>query len=139
MSMSEVMLKLRQIEQDILATGKVDGPELESLRRELYAHHKIQRPEADFLVELHKRVQHLTPAFEQFFYQAIKNHILADGRIDAEEAAWLRQMLFADGKIDDQERKFLHELKGEAKRASHEFEVLFKESMKQPPEQHTCG
>jgi hypothetical protein len=87
-SMSEVMLNLRQIEQDILATGKVDTPELERLRRELYAHGKIERREADFLVELHKRVQHRTPAFEQFFYQAFKDHILAHGRIDAEEAAW---------------------------------------------------
>jgi hypothetical protein len=139
MSMSEVMLKLRQIEQDILATGKVDTPELEVLRQELYAHGKIERQEADFLVELHKRVQHLTPAFEQFFYQAIKDHILAHGRIDAEEAAWLRRMLFADGKIDDEERKFLHELKGEAKLVSGEFEMLFGESMKQPPEQRTCG
>jgi hypothetical protein len=139
MSMSEVMLKLRQIEQDILATGKVDGPELERLRRQLYAHGKIERPEADFLVELHKRVQHLTPAFEQFFYQAIKDHILAHGRIDAEEAAWLRRMLFADGKLADEERKFLHELKGEAEQVSREFEVLFGESMKQPPEQRTCG
>src|SRR3984893_4930088 len=129
--MSEVMLKLRQIEQDILATGKVDGPELERLRRELYAHTKIERPEADFLVELHKRVQHRTPAFEQFFYQAIKDHILADGQISARETAWLRQMLFADGKIDDEERKFLHQLRGEAREVSPEFEALFKESMKQ--------
>jgi len=138
-SMSEVMLKLRQIEQDILTTGKVDGPELERLRQELYAHDKIERPEADFLVELHKRVQHRTPAFEHLFYQAIKEHILVHGRIDAEEAAWLKRMLAADGKIDDRERKFLHELKGEARHVSHEFEVLFGESMKQPPEQHTCG
>jgi hypothetical protein len=137
--MSEVMLKLRQVEQDILATGKVDGPELERLRRELYAHDKIERPEADFLVELHKRVQHLTPAFEQFFYQAIKDHILVHGRIDAEEVAWLRRMLFADGQIDDEERKFLHELKGEAKQVSREFEVLFEESMEKPQEQRTCG
>ena len=84
-------------------------------------------------------MQHRTPAFEQFFYQAIKDHILAHGRIDAEEAAWLRQMLFADGKLDDEERKFLHELKGEAKQFSWEFDVLCEESMKQPPEQRTCG
>src|SRR4051812_47818065 len=128
--MSDVMLKLRQIEQDILATGKVDGPELERLRSELYSHEKIERPEADFLVGLHKRVQHRTPAFNHFFYQAIKRHILAHGRIDAEEAAWLRRMLFEDGKIDDQERKLLHELKGEAKQLSPEFESLFEESMK---------
>jgi hypothetical protein len=139
MSMSEVMLKLRQVEKDILATGKVDGPELERLRRELYAHDKIERPEADFLVELHKRVQHLSPAFEQFFYQAIKDYILVHRRIDAEEVAWLRRMLFADGQIDDEERKFLHELKGEAKQVSREFEALFEESMKQPQEQRTCG
>jgi hypothetical protein len=133
------MAELRQIERDILAIGKVEGQELEVLRRRVYAGAKINRSEADFLVELHKRVQHLTPAFEQFFYQAIKDHILADGRIDAEVAAWLRRMLFADGKIDDEERKFLHELNGEAQHVSPEFKALFQESMKQPPEQRTCG
>lgn len=133
------MLRLRQIEQDIMRTGKIDGPELEVLRRQIYANGKIERAEADFLVELHKRVQHLTPAFEQFFYKAVKDHILAHGRIDAEETAWLRRMLFADGKIDDEERKFLHELKGEAKQISPEFEGLLADSMKQPQEQHTCG
>lgn len=133
------MLDLRQIEHDILAKSRVGGPELEVLRRQLYAGGTIGRREADFLVELHKRVQHLTPAFERFFYQAIKEHILTHGRVDAEEAAWLRRMLFADGKIDDEGRKFLHELKGEAERVSREFEVLFDESMKQPPEQRTCG
>src|SRR6478752_5351295 len=120
------MPDLRQFERDILAIGKVEGQELEVLRRALYADGKIRRPEADFLVELHKRVQHLTPAFEQFFYQAIKDHILTHGRINAEETAWLRRMLYADGKIDDEGRKFLHELKGEAEQVSREFEVLFK-------------
>jgi hypothetical protein len=105
----------------------------------LYAGGKVGRPEADFLVELHKRVQHPNPAFEQLFYRAIKDHILADGRIDPEETTWLRRMLFADGKIDDQERKFLHELKGEATRLSPEFEALFAEAMKMPQERHTSG
>jgi uncharacterized membrane protein YebE (DUF533 family) len=133
------MLELRQLEQEIMARGKVDGPELKALHRQVYAKGKPDRAAADFLIELHKRVQHMTPAFEQFVYQAIKDHILADGRIDAEEAAWLRQMLFADGKIDDQERRFLHELQGEAKDVCPEFDVLYRDSMKQPVEQHTCG
>jgi hypothetical protein len=133
------MSNLLQISNDILATGKIDGPVLETLRGQLYADGKVDRRGADFLVELHKRVQHLTPAFEQFFYRAIKDHILAHGRIDPEEAAWLRRMLFADGKIDDRERKFLHELKGEAKQVCPEFEVLFEKSMMAPQEQHTCG
>jgi len=64
---------------------------------------------------------------------------MAHGRINSEETAWLRRMLFADGKMEDEKRKFLHELKGEAKEIGHEFESLFGESMKQPEEQHTCG
>lgn len=133
------MVELRQIEHDILAIGKVEGEELESLRRRVYAAGKIDRQTADFLVELHKRVQHRTPAFEKFFYKAVKEHILADGRITDEESAWLRQMIFADGRVDDDERKFLHELKGEAKQAGPAFEALFNECMKEPTEQRTCG
>src|SRR5581483_6896742 len=105
----------------------------------VYADGKVGRKEADFLVVLHKRVRQRSPGFEQFFYQAIKDHLLADGRISAAETAWLRQMLFADGKIDDEERQFLHRLKGEAQEVSPEFEALFKECMKQPPERHTSG
>ena len=133
------MLQLRQIEHDILANGRVDGPELEALRRQLYAGSKIERREADFLVELHKRVEHRTPAFEQFYYRAIKDHILAHGRINTEETSWLRQMLSANGTIHDEERKFLHELKGEANQACPEFEALFEKCMKAPPEQRTSG
>ncbi len=133
------MTDFRQREQTILANGRVDGHELEALRQEVYVDGKIDRKAADFLVELHKRVQHMTPAFEHFFYQAIKHHILADGRIDAEEVAWLSRMLFADGKIKDEERKFLHELKGEAKQVGPEFQALFERGMKQPREQHTSG
>ena len=133
------MMEVRQIEQDIFTRGKVAGEDLEVLRRRVYAGGKIDRQAADLLVELHKRVQHRTPAFEKFFYQAIKDHVLANGRIGVEKSAWLRRMVFADGKIDDEERKFLHELKGEARRVSPEFEALFNESMKEPPEQRTCG
>ena len=132
------MLHLLEIEQAILANGQVDGPELESLRRQMYAGGKIERRDADFLVELHKWMQNKTPAFEHLFYQANKDHIPAQGWVNAEEAVWRRRMLFADGKIDDQERKCLHD-KGETKQVSREFQVLFEECMKLPPEQHTSG
>lgn len=132
-------MKLRQIEQAVLAKSRVDGTDLEELRTAIYANGTVDRPKADFLAELHKRVQRMTPAFDHFFYQAVKDHILGDGQIDASDTAWLRQLLFADGAIDDQERKLLHELKGEAKQTGPEFAALFHECMKQPPEQHTCG
>src|SRR5581483_1582062 len=98
-----VMQELRRIEQDILAKGKGDSDHLEALRLALYAGGKVGRPAADFLVELHKRVQHPNPAFEHLFYRAIKDHVLVDGRIDTGEAGWLRQLVFADGTIRDEE------------------------------------
>jgi hypothetical protein len=133
------MRKLRLIEQKIIAKGKVDSPELEALRQQVYACGNVDRPTADFLVDLHKRVQHVNPGFERFFYTAIKDHILLDRRIDSEKAAWLRQMLFADARLEDEERKFLNELKGEAAHMSQDFVSLFEESMKNSPEQRTCG
>jgi hypothetical protein len=133
------MQELRRLEERIATVGRVDGQDLELLRQALYADGKIDREEADFLAELHKRVRNRTHAFEQFFYQALKDYVLADGEISAEEAVWLRQLVFADGKIDDQERRFLHELRGEAKQVCPEFEALFAQAMKEPPEQHTSG
>jgi hypothetical protein len=133
------MHELLRIKQDILARGKVDSDHLESLKLALYSGGKVSRPAADYLVELHKRVQHPNPGFEHLFYKVIKDHVLVNGKIDAEEVGWLRRMLFADGKIKDEERKFLHELKGEAKVSSPAFDELFTESMKEPQEQHTSG
>src|SRR4051812_43453261 len=91
----------RQLMQDVLANGKVEGNEVELLRRELYADGRIDRPAADFLAELHKRVQRISPGFEHFFYEAIKNHVLADGKISAEETAWLRQHMQDWGKVTE--------------------------------------
>ena len=100
---------------------------LPKLRVDILANGKIDRKEADFLVELHKRVQRVPSAFEQFFYQAIKDHILADGAIGAEETSWLRTMLL---KVSDLEKKFLHQLKGEARQVSPEFQAMYEECLK---------
>jgi uncharacterized tellurite resistance protein B-like protein len=134
------MANLRQLMEEVLADGRIDSQEIERLHRELYADGKIDRAEADFLVELHKRVQRPTGhAWEKFFYQAIKDHVLADGSIDVEETAWLRRMLLEDGRIDDAERKFLKQLQGEAKNVCRDFEALCVECLKEPPPPHTSG
>lgn len=95
------MVDLRQPVQHIFANGgRAHG---EDSRQALYAaDSKIDRGKANIMAVLHKRLQQPNPGFHQFFYQAIKDRILADGRIGAEEATWLRRMLIADGKIDGQ-------------------------------------
>jgi len=55
------MPKLQPIKNTSLAKGRVDGTDLEVLRRELYADGRIERPEADFLVELHSDATKVSP------------------------------------------------------------------------------
>jgi uncharacterized tellurite resistance protein B-like protein len=133
------MPSLREIEERLVANGRVEGHEVRLLRELLYADGKIDRGEADFLVVVHKRVSQRSHQFEQFFYDTIKRHILQDGRIDAEEVEWLRQMIDHDGRLEDEERTFLEQLKGEAEQAGPEFEALYEESMKRPAEWRTSG
>jgi hypothetical protein len=49
--------KLREIEEPIIANGRIQEHELNLLEDLLYTDGKIERNEANFLVELHKRVQ----------------------------------------------------------------------------------
>jgi hypothetical protein len=69
------MVDLREIELHVDRHGRVDGHELEVLRRALYADGKIDRKEADFLVVLHKlrgEAREVNPEFEEFFREVMK-------------------------------------------------------------------
>src|SRR5438067_1865739 len=111
----------------ILADGNIDDNEVKILRKELYADGKIDKEEVEFLIELRNGAKECSPAFTKFFFKAVKDNVLEDGDIDADEADWLREMLYADKKIDDDEKKFLRELKRGAKKLSPEFEALYEE------------
>ncbi len=125
----------QEIKERVAVSGRVEDYDVENLRQVLYADGKINRQEADALAELHRLVKHRTPAFEQFFTEAVRDYVLEDGRISAYEAAWLRQMLFADGTIDDEDRMLLRQLKWEAQEVDPKFDTRFEEVMKQPPPQ----
>ena len=126
----------QEIKERVAAQGRVEDYEVENLHRVLYSDGKINRHAVDGLAELHKFVKHRTPAFEQFFSEAVRDYVLDDGRISAYEAAWLRHMLFADGIIDDEDRMLLRQLKWDAREVSPEFDALFMEVMTQAP-RHT--
>jgi uncharacterized tellurite resistance protein B-like protein len=119
----------------LLADGKIDEAEVKVLKKILWADGKIDRDEVKFLIDLRNTAQKkakgadLLPAFERLFFQAIKENVLADGKISGKEATWLRAMLFADGKIDANEKKFLTQLKKSAESHSPAFDKLYAECM----------
>jgi hypothetical protein len=120
----------------LLADGKIDDTEVKVLRKELYADGKIDQDEVEFLIELRNLAQkrakgaELNPNFERFFFKAVQDNVLEDGEISAEEARWLRKMLYADKKIDANEKKFLTKLKNSATKTSPAFDKLCAECLK---------
>ena len=121
----------------LLADGKIDDDEIKALRKELWEDGKIDMEEVNFLVKLRNAAQkkakakkeEVNPKFTAMFFKAVEENVLTDGKIDASEAGWLREMLFADGKIDADERKFLERIKKAAKETSPEFNRLYDECM----------
>jgi hypothetical protein len=116
----------------ILIDNRIDTREVELLHDNFLADNKISLSELDFLQELRKECKTAVKAFSEFFIEAAKSHILADGVIAKGEAKWLRKAILADGNavVDDVEKRLLEELKAEAKKTSPEFDELYNECMK---------
>ena len=125
-----IMGKKRQLVETILQDGKVESTELDTLRREFGDGSKITRDEADLLVELFKRVERKGPGFEDYFYRAIENYTINQGTVNAELASWLRRLFLTNGICGQHERKALHEIKGQLKEVSPDFQALFHDCMK---------
>lgn len=67
------------------------------------------------------------------FFKAVEENVLKDGKIDVQEAKWLRDALFADGKIDAGDSAFMEKLNKAAKEKAQEFSDLFAEVEKRKP------
>ena len=124
------MADLQKLKAEILDDGRIDDTEVARLQSELYADGVIDKQEVEFLISLRNEAKSVCPAFEQLFFKALSDNVLQDGSIDAEEAGWLRTMLFADGKIDDNEKQFLRDLRSRAKQVAPEFQKLHDECVK---------
>ena len=114
----------------LLADGQIDEREVDIIRKEFFADGRIDRSELEFLLEIKREATAAVPSFQKLLFEAVRSVILADGSIDANEAAWLRTWIYADGKVDADEKHWLKELKLLANRVSPEFMALYNECMK---------
>ena len=114
----------------LLADGRIDLKETSIIRDEIFADDRVDKSELEFLFSLRKEAESCVQAFNELFFRAVKEHMLADGVISAAEAKWLRKMIFADGTVDDDEKNLMKTLKHEARDVSPEFQKLYDECMK---------
>ncbi len=111
----------------LLADGTIDRREVDLMRKELFADGAIDDIELEFLLELKKSAASVAPSFHQLVLDAVKNNILADGVITAQEASWLRRWVISEGGVDDSMKKFLRELRAGAKQVVPEFDRFYKQ------------
>lgn len=117
----------------LLSNGVIDATKTKVLRKELYAYGKIDQPELQFLIDLRFAAQKrargmpLSPRFENLFFKAVHDCVLADGNLCAKEAAFLRKAIWANGKVHEAEKAFVRRLKKAAKMTSPAFDQLYAE------------
>jgi len=126
------MADWRKLARDLaLADGKITDRETTILRRELLADRKIDHDEFQFVLELRREAQAVSPAFKEFFFHLLKKFVVRDGTVNDAEARSIRQWLAVNGKFGPEERAFLEEVRKECRLVGNEFMLLLTEARQQ--------
>ena len=69
----------------------------------------------------------MAEGFDKFFFKVITEQVLNDGHVSKAEVEWIKSHLVADGKIDDREWAFLESINKKAKSKHADFDAMFTE------------
>ena len=114
----------KMLKDVLLADGTIDGPETAIISQEIMSDGVVDGEELEFLIDLRNSAEGVCDEFDQMFFTALNDDILADGAIDADEASRIRVIIFADGKIEENEKQFLAGLRSSATSVCPEFDAL---------------
>jgi len=118
------MSRLHELRSTVLQNGKITPDEVDHIRDLIQADNRLDLEDVRVLVELLSDATEVCPEFDELFFPALKEVILADGKIGCDEQFYLLKMLYSDGHLRDCERKFLEELRREVVETTPEFEAL---------------
>lgn len=93
--------------EQILNDGIIDAEEVVTIREAIFADGKVDREEVETLFVLKDRADEVCQEFNDLLIESVKSCVMEDGVIDAEEKAWLRELIEADGEIDEVEQEIL--------------------------------
>jgi hypothetical protein len=118
------MPRLHELRSQLLSDGRITEIEVDVIRQQIRRDGQLDLDDVKFLVELLGEAREVCPAFDDLFFPALKQVLLADGGIGHDEQFYLLKMLYSDGQIRESEKRFLRELRAEADHVSPEFEQL---------------
>lgn len=98
---------------------------VEELRKEVMADGVVTKEEVEMLWEKKDSQEGNTSSeFDAFFAEAVMAWLLADGKIDEEEAQFLVDKINEDGDIDDAESELLESINEWGSEEGHEVQSI---------------
>ncbi|MHC4402893.1 MAG: tellurite resistance TerB family protein [Planctomycetota bacterium] len=133
------MGRLHELREELLKDRRITDDEVEVIRNYIHEDGKLDLDDVKFLVGLLSDADEVSPAFDELFFPALKEVLLADGRVGIDEQFYLLKMLYSDGHIRDSEKQFLLELRREVEQVTPEFEALCHEALHAHPRNWDVG
>jgi len=133
------MGRLHQFREQLLRDRKITDDEVELIRDYIRQDGKLDLDDVKLLVELQSEAVEISPAFDELFFPALKEVILADGRVGLDEQFFLLKMLYSDGHVRDREKQFLLEIRREAREVTPELEAMCEEALAAAPKNWSVG
>ena len=133
------MANLSQLRSQLLNDRQISGQEVEVIREYIREDGQLDIDDVKFLVGLLSEANSVCSEFDDVFFPALKDVILTDGRIGADEQFYLLKMLYSDGEIRDSELRFLEELRAEAEEITPAFETLYQNARTAHPTAWSTG
>jgi uncharacterized tellurite resistance protein B-like protein len=133
------MGRMQELQDKLLQDGKITDQEVEVLREYLREKGSLDMEDVKLLVELLSNAREVAPAFDDVFFPALKNVLLADGQVLLNEQYYLLKMLYSDGHVRESEKHFLEELLNEVKEITPEFQALCDEAFHAPATNWSLG
>ena len=122
--MGSLFRKLSELTEDKAITVA----EVAEIRDYIREDGQLDLDDVKFLVQLLVDAKEVCPEFDELFFPALRDVILQDGEIGADEQFYLLKMIYADGRVRESELEFLEGLRKDVKKASPEFEALCDEA-----------
>lgn len=117
------MAKIDEVRRRVLKDRCIRPDDVALIRACVNADGKLDLADVKLLVELLCEATDVCPEFDKLFFPVLRDVLLADGQILADEQYYLLKMLYFNDRVRECEREFLRQIKQEVE-PSPAFEQL---------------
>lgn len=123
------MAGLHEFRERLLSDGKITVTEVALIEQYIHEDGQLDYQDIKFLVSLIKDADYVCPEFDEMFFPVMRQVILADGQVTADEQYLLLHMLYSDGDVRECERQFISEIVRDVDTVTPELEYLCETAM----------